>query len=53
MNREEARKIGARIHATLNETIYRKLTLKEYMNLIKLINEVFQALPALHTKEDE
>jgi len=34
-------KIGGQIHKILNETIYRKLTLKEYKKLINLIYKIF------------
>lgn len=38
-------KIGGKIHEILNETIYRKLTFKEYKKLVKLIGKVFDLSP--------
>lgn len=34
--------LGRKIHAILNETLYRKLTVREYKRLIRLIDSVFK-----------
>lgn len=43
----EAKKVGGKIHLILNETLYRKLTLKEYKRVTKLIASVFDAASAI------
>lgn len=44
MTDKELRKIGGKIHEILNETIYRKLTRKEYEKLVVLIAKVMSDL---------
>lgn len=34
-------KVGGQIHRALNPALYRKLTLREYKRLVKLITSVF------------
>jgi len=36
------KEIGGKIHKILNETLYRKLTIKEYKSLIELIDILFK-----------
>lgn len=38
---EGYKELGGKIHKILNETVYRKLTLKEYRKLTRLIGNVF------------
>ena len=40
MNITKAKEVGGKIHKILNETTVRKLTMKEYMKLIPLIEEL-------------
>jgi hypothetical protein len=44
MTEKQKKSLGGKIHKLLNETMFRKLTFREYGNLVKLIGKLFSEL---------